>query len=1179
MSGKPYKEDHNRCKAALKVLTSKKIQENWSWPFMEPIDTTQEWARDYHKVVAHPMDLGTVKTKLGNNPKSCEYAAPKVFVKDVRLVFDNALLFNKNEASVAGGVYQAAQKLKTMFEVAIKEHFPAGEGLDRSEPPPPPPPTLPPPPQAAPVTIKMKAPKVPKAPKRGPSPSLAPSPPPGVGGGGGGYSSGGGGGYSSGGGGGSGAGGGGSAVVSSDAMEAVLRALRSNVNAKRMLWDYRVDQLKQLPAYTERVPKPIDGFKIDERIRKGKYRNKAAPFCADVRLFFANTLRYHSYGVAARDTRALVLAQMKVLEKEQLARSCWTGMPDKERWACHTLLGELLNLKSGSEQAASGFLFPTVHYMPDEPSKQTYIEAIARPMDLGTISSKLHTGEYSAYSQFAADVRLTFDNCTRYWSDPQRSMHGAPYVTAAQMLQKAFARALEKALQTGKLPRPKAVEKPSGAPRPPSIDSKTKIKFSVPSAGSAAVSSKPSPPPFAPSDHAPTSAAAVAVKVVGVAAKLQTKAAKVAAARKPAKVLSVSERCVETAKAVQKMKEPYIAHFVKPVDVNAFPNYPEYVKDPMDLTTLERRARTGMYDQWAAAKLAQPPLPKGATAVAAAVAAAAVGVVAVNEFERELLLIPGNCRLFSVALGETDRESMRNVADKFEAKAREEVAKLRANAEADELHRKEVAEAKDEAVRLRKQELAQRSTWRGRTLSSDELIMLDILDKLNEDPWVAQYSFHTPVAQLYDVEAFADYKAKITPSVPSDVGTVTLHVREGKHATFSSFMAAVNTCFDNAVKYYGETDQPSVNIREAAIHLDRMFSNYCADLIPMPLPSAGAVHEQHKAFVASVRQERERKVLDGRMRKKACTASLKVLKKDDRAGPFIEMIDERTFAADWVAQYNKVVACPMAIKTIENNLRTDVYTRMAEFHSDVNLVFDNAMHYNGTAEPAQKSDPNSVYSSAIKLKAVFDEQWAAESVELLRDIGREAAKGKWAEMEAAKKAVIKEKERVIEAEHQRQLEEVQMVVQRQLEQQAELAVADRKANRPAYVPRQRNSEPTTFQPLQDTKAEHKKREKAEKKRREEQLKAMDLAIKNAVAALEQRPCAASTWLPLPPATAVPSQQAQKPLQAPTSACWRAAPAPVAASSHSHAVRATRLHPKKRRRIALGGALHGTGAFS
>ena len=154
-----------------------------------------------------------------------------------------------------------------------------------------------------------------------------------------------------------------------------------------------------------------------------------------------------------------------------------------------------------------------------------------------------------------------------------------------------------------------------------------------------------------------------------------------------------------------------------------------------------------------------------------------------------------------------------------------------------------------------------------------------------------------------------------------------------------------------------------------------------------------------------------------------------------------------------------------------------------------------------------------------------------------------------------------------------------MVVQRQLEQQAELAAADRKANRPAYVPRVRNNEPTTFQPIQDTKAEQKKREKAEKKRREEQLKAMDLAIKNAVAALEQRPCAASTWLPLPPATAVPSQQAQKPLQAPTSACWRAAPAPVAASSHSHAVRATRLHPKKRRRIALGGALHDTGAFS
>jgi hypothetical protein len=53
-------------------------------------------------------------------------------------------------------------------------------------------------------------------------------------------------------------------------------------------------------------------------------------------------------------------------------------------------------------------------------------------------------------------------------------------------------------------------------------------------------------------------------------------------------------------------------------------------------------------------------------------------------------------------------------------------------------------------------------------------------------------------------------------------------------------------------------------------------------------------------------------------------------------------------------------------------------------------------------EPAQKDEPASVYNCAIRLKALFDAHWAEGAVELLRDLGRELAKGKWGEMEAKK---------------------------------------------------------------------------------------------------------------------------------------------------------------------------------
>lgn len=46
---------------------------------------------DYFDVIKHPMDLGTIQRKLDTG----EIQSKSKFIELVRLVFDNALLYNK----------------------------------------------------------------------------------------------------------------------------------------------------------------------------------------------------------------------------------------------------------------------------------------------------------------------------------------------------------------------------------------------------------------------------------------------------------------------------------------------------------------------------------------------------------------------------------------------------------------------------------------------------------------------------------------------------------------------------------------------------------------------------------------------------------------------------------------------------------------------------------------------------------------------------------------------------------------------------------------------------------------------------------------------------------------------------------------------------------------------------
>ncbi|ETN00367.1 hypothetical protein PPTG_18062 [Phytophthora nicotianae INRA-310] len=104
---------HAECVRLLELLTNPRVQESWSWVFMTPVNIP-----GYDQVIKKPMDLGTIKKNLGSKPSRCRFKSHEKFARDVRLVFQNALVYNKDDQDVKGSVYAAAQHLLRVFETA-----------------------------------------------------------------------------------------------------------------------------------------------------------------------------------------------------------------------------------------------------------------------------------------------------------------------------------------------------------------------------------------------------------------------------------------------------------------------------------------------------------------------------------------------------------------------------------------------------------------------------------------------------------------------------------------------------------------------------------------------------------------------------------------------------------------------------------------------------------------------------------------------------------------------------------------------------------------------------------------------------------------------------------------------------------------------------------------------------
>uniref|UniRef100_A0A7S4L217 Uncharacterized protein n=1 Tax=Paramoeba aestuarina TaxID=180227 RepID=A0A7S4L217_9EUKA len=91
------------CRSLLKILLNHKESE----PFREPVDVEGLKIPDYVLIIEKPMDLGTISKRLKNS----FYSTNNEFYKDVQLVFDNAMTYNRPDSEI----YHTSEKLLNLF--------------------------------------------------------------------------------------------------------------------------------------------------------------------------------------------------------------------------------------------------------------------------------------------------------------------------------------------------------------------------------------------------------------------------------------------------------------------------------------------------------------------------------------------------------------------------------------------------------------------------------------------------------------------------------------------------------------------------------------------------------------------------------------------------------------------------------------------------------------------------------------------------------------------------------------------------------------------------------------------------------------------------------------------------------------------------------------------------------
>ena len=115
LTGRNDAVNARKCREFLRIL----MQNSVCSPFNHPVDPDALNIPEYRAMIQVPMDLGTVRQKL----KSHQYKHMLELVQDVRLTFDNALLFNPPGHPVHEAAIDLARSFSMMLAAFVQERL------------------------------------------------------------------------------------------------------------------------------------------------------------------------------------------------------------------------------------------------------------------------------------------------------------------------------------------------------------------------------------------------------------------------------------------------------------------------------------------------------------------------------------------------------------------------------------------------------------------------------------------------------------------------------------------------------------------------------------------------------------------------------------------------------------------------------------------------------------------------------------------------------------------------------------------------------------------------------------------------------------------------------------------------------------------------------------------------
>jgi Bromodomain len=307
--------------------------------------------------------------------------------------------------------------------------------------------------------------------------------------------------------------------------------------------------------YKSKIKAPMDIQTIQTKLDKNSYK-KLDHFVLDLRRVFSNALRYNT---SIKDSlRPLAVEGLQCAESLMLmflarnftgaaaggAQYCYA--PLLYCWnVCINIMDTLYNLvnPSDGQPMAYYFLHPVSVYCGGK-FPPDYLDVVKKPMDFGTITANLVEGRYQTIESFSSDCRLVIQNCQTYY---QGREEGRLFVDQALRINECLATQLSQLARydksmKGESERRKAMQ----------LFNPTRITQEM---------ILPNQPPVA--------------LFLGVIEDM---------------------RALKYTDKGTKITEPAMTPFERPVSLHDFPDYLQYVSEPIDLQTIEKKVKSNDYE-------------------------------------------------------------------------------------------------------------------------------------------------------------------------------------------------------------------------------------------------------------------------------------------------------------------------------------------------------------------------------------------------------------------------------------------------------------------------------------------------------------------------------------------------------------------------------------------------------